>query len=690
MKRFILFSAVTAMAIASAASCQEGIIEQQITEEPAEAIDGFVISATFDAPADSRTSVTSEGKVLWSKNDAFALLSASSRDKFTLISGEGQGTAEFSGSLSGSAPYYALYPYSENCRIEGGVLKFKLPEEQKASLGTFGDNCSPALATMPSADSPANFKNLCGVLEVNLNGSSIKIAGISVTDLAGMPLWGDCTVALDGKQGTNEQTMTVTGGSNTVYVELDKVASLMASTPRAIEVVVPAGAFSKGYTVKVYDTEGKAIAFYTNQAVTKAIQRSYITVMDKCKITADFAEPEDTLARGFFKDLFMDGGAYLTSRVASEFPSMPYLGWEFDYVATSDSVFQNRIMVTSDIDLNGCMLYPDNEPRYRVVYCNGGKATSHGRSLLEEGRNRYITYVNNGGSYIGTCAGAFLASTGTSSSTVSSKKKEYLGIFPSYTTSTGLNDSCTHMTIPEDSPLLDYYDFGGDYWIDSVRHNGGCYLSDASFDNVSSKAERLLCYYHPGKKYHGKLSAWAYKANANKGRVICCGSHPEGVKSGERRDLFAAFALYAADGVGLPAAKSTLTNGYVKKMDQLSSANKPGSARIGEKQYHHFKINVPAGGVDDFKLELTGDDKYNLTLSMRRNGFAWRTDSEFVVATDGSNKTLEVDHLDEGTWYVSVYCAQTVTVSCASGKFNYSGDTSVLNGVAYTIQASWK
>ena len=678
-----------AMAIASAASCQEGFVETEIPEPQQVVKEDFVISATFDAQTDTRTSLTSEGKVLWSKGDAFALLSASSRDKFTLITGDGEATASFSGSLSGSAPYYALYPYSEDCSIEGGVLKFKLPQEQKASLGTFGDNASPALATMPAADSPAAFKNLCGVLEVNLNGSSIKISGISVTDLSGAPLWGDCSLALDGKQGTNEQTMTVTGGSNTIYVELDKVASLLSSTPKTICVVVPAGSFSKGYTIKVYDVDGNAIAFLTTQNSAAAVKRSMISAMEKVKITTDFAEPDDTLARGYFKDLFMDGGTYLTSRVASEFPSMPYLGWEFDYLATSDSAFQNRIMVESDIDLNGALLYPDNEPRYRVVYCNGGKAASHGRSLLEAGRNRYITFVNNGGSYIGTCAGAFMASTGTSSSTVSNKRTEYLGIFPSYTSSTGLTDSCTHMTIPEDSPLLDYYDFGGDYWIDSVRHNGGCYLSDASFKNVASKAEKLLYYYAPGKKYHDQLSAWSYKANTTKGRVISCGSHPEGVATGERRDLFAAFALYAADGVGLPATKSTLTNGYLRKMDQLSSANKPGTSRIGEKQYHHFKINVPAGGVDNFKLELGGDDNYNLTLSLRKGGFAWRADADYVLAQNGSNKTLELSHLDEGSWYISVYCAHTIKVTCASGKFTYTGDTSLLNGVAYTIKASW-
>lgn len=667
-------------------ACQVETMESSIVA-PEET--NLIISAAYDAPADTRTSLSSEGKVLWSKGDEFALFSASGKGRFTLVSGDGTGTAEFSGSITGTAPFYALYPYSDNCAIEDNQVKFSLPQNQDAAPNTFGNGCSPSLATMATADEPAYFKNLCGVLQINLNGSAIKVSRIEVIDLAGAMLWGDCSVVLDGKQGTDEQTMTVTGGTNSISVKLNKVVSLLSSTPRVIDVVVPAGTLTKGYTVKVFDENNNAVAFVTNQdAEAKPVCRSKITVMEKTKIDKSASESADTLRRGYFKDLFMDGGCYLTHRTT--LPAMDYLGWEFDYLATSnnnssDSLLQKRIILGDATDLNGVILYPDNEPRYCMVYMNGGTATNHGRSLEAEGRGRYITFVNNGGSYFGTCAGAFIASTGLSSNL--SQKTEYFGIYPSYTTTTGLINSSTAMTIPMDSPLLDYYDFGGDYRIEDVRHNGGCYVK---LNSIPSKGEVLLLYEMSGWGMNGNASAWAYKGSDSKGRVVSCGSHPEGEESGERRDLMAAFCRYAVDGNALPVVKAKLENGQERVMDQLSTANKPNYARLGDKQYHHFIVSVPAGGLNNFKITLTGDDKYNLILSLRKGNFAWRTDAEYVLAQPGSNKTLEIADLEEGTWYVSVYCKDAPTVICSKGSFNYSGNTNVLNGVPYAITATWE
>ena len=65
------------------------------------------------------------------------------------------------------------------------------------------------------------------------------------------------------------------------------------------------------------------------------------------------------------------------------------------------------------IDENGILLYPDGAPRFRVVYMNGGRAKAHGGTLGEQGRKNYRMFVANGGGYVGSCAGAFIASLGT-------------------------------------------------------------------------------------------------------------------------------------------------------------------------------------------------------------------------------------------------------------------------------------
>ena len=120
----------------------------------------------------------------------------------------------------------------------------------------------------------------------------------------------------------------------------------------------------------------------------------------------------------YYKDLFMDGGINITSRV--DLPSARYLGlsWERYYsaphkpmsITLKDTLEQTALMVRSEIDQNGCLLYPDGAPRFRVIYVNGGKAGKHGKSLTEEGRQHIRDFVKNGGSYVGTCAGAFVAS----------------------------------------------------------------------------------------------------------------------------------------------------------------------------------------------------------------------------------------------------------------------------------------
>ena len=97
-------------------------------------------------------------------------------------------------------------------------------------------------------------------------------------------------------------------------------------------------------------------------------------------------------SRGFYKDIFMDGGISLTSR--HHLPSARFLGASMEYFASAatkkltekDTLNQKNIFCGYEGDTNGWLLYPDGAPRFRVVYVNGGKAGSHARSLTEQGR----------------------------------------------------------------------------------------------------------------------------------------------------------------------------------------------------------------------------------------------------------------------------------------------------------------
>lgn len=124
-------------------------------------------------------------------------------------------------------------------------------------------------------------------------------------------------------------------------------------------------------------------------------------------------------------------------------------------------------------------------------------------------------------------------------------------------------------------------------------------------------------------------------------------------------------------------------------MDRYFSDYNPAFARIGDGQYHHFTVEIPEG-AEDFKLELQSPEEADLYLTMRKDGFAWMSDADFLVVRAGAEKTLEIPSLSAGTWYMGVYCAEKVTVKCAVDQFESSGNLDALNGISYYLTASWK
>jgi len=415
--------------------------------------------------------------------------------------------------------------------------------------------------------------------------------------------------------------------------------------------------------------------------------------------------------KGYYKDLFMDSGIKLTSRV--DLPSARYLGLEMEkfvsvetkngtFTTYLDTLLQENLINGNALDENGCLLFPDGQPRFRAIYMNGGRAASHGRTLGEKGLANIRQFVKNGGSYVGTCAGMFIGSVGSHpygdiDTIPESKLKRYdsyLGIWPAFVTGTGLSKTPTGHFIEPGSPLLKYYDFGGDMYIDSVFHNGGCYSMDTDIAKVPG-TEVLLRYDFPmfkssGKpaKMHKQPSALAWKENEVTGRVVLCGSHPEGVVSGERLRLFSAFLQYAMEGNGAPELKAALNLGEARKMNKCTHDNDPAFTKIGDKQYHHYTVDVPAG-KDSLTISLKsvkGWTNFDLYLFANYDGFAFNDECQYEDITLGVDKELKIAAPKEGKLYISVFCDTTVDASETSYGIQYTGRTDVLNGVPYIIQ----
>jgi hypothetical protein len=212
----------------------------------------------------------------------------------------------------------------------------------------------------------------------------------------------------------------------------------------------------------------------------------------------------DANSYGYYKDIFMDSGINLTSR--RDLPVARFLGLSMDAFVSAvhspqskltlrDTVIQNEMICGNAEDLNGVLLYPDGEPRFRMIYMNGGKATKHGNSLTPQGRANITKFVDNGGSYVGTCAGMFIASKGVYKEGSEFKPNEsYIGLWDGTTHSSGLGESATSMKVLKNSPLLKYFDFGGDHRIDNVYHNGGGYAYYGEGCIIPEGTEPLMKY----------------------------------------------------------------------------------------------------------------------------------------------------------------------------------------------------
>lgn len=407
-------------------------------------------------------------------------------------------------------------------------------------------------------------------------------------------------------------------------------------------------------------------------------------------------------SEGYYKELFMDSGMFVTSR--RTLPAASYLGLRMEYFASAtndnltqtDTLKQNAIFIGSDIDTNGWLLYPDGEPRYRAIYVNGGGAARHAKGLTKAGCKAICDFVNAGGSYIGTCAGAYLATAGSMRRDKKPRYTDlYLHLWPGIMHSTHLRKSHTPLKLEAKNPLSRYYDFGKDNIVDSVRHNGGGYGLGDIEGNLPAGTEVLARYIFKDNKrvkINDRPAIWAYKESKQSGRVIMIGSHPEPVKSGERRDLMAAALLYAMDGNGEPNIKGRLTPNTERAMNKRTEDNLPHYTRIGDRQYHHFEVDVPKGckSITITLKGYEGEDNYDLTLCAKEREIAFASNTKHINDSKGCYKELKITKPKAGKWFISVLNTTTVNTITDTYGTEYITGTDVLNGVPYIISVAFE
>ncbi len=426
-----------------------------------------------------------------------------------------------------------------------------------------------------------------------------------------------------------------------------------------------------------YDLDDRAFHFQLSSGFSAALPTiSSFRLLD-----------ENVQNRSYYKDVFLDAGIGLTSRktlAATEFLGLSLEGISFPQTSkdSKELALQKAIVAGESCDYNGRLLYPDGQPRYKLLFVNGGVSTNHGKSLGEEGLDAMRKFVRNGGCYVGTCAGAFFASNGSDGKT---DYPYYLSVWPGMMKQSGLKDSYTGIFIEKKSPLLQFYNYGNDHYVDSVRHNSGGYPV-----KFPLRTEILARYDYPQQSsLHKKPSIWAYKESSQSGRIVMTGSHPEIVSDGERRDLTAAMIQYALAGRGSVSLKGFLKNGEERVMDKITTDLDPAYTRIGDLQTHHFATYIPSG-AKNIRVEINSSSNCDFALLMSQDSYAFADNAQYRSAVPGPRQLMSFPTIREGVWYIAVQCLNTVTVRETDYGQEYGGNLEVLNGIPYRVSICWE
>lgn len=685
--------------------------------------DGFTASLEAQKPQ-SRTSL-SGASVLWSAGDTIAVYKAAEPaaqgEPFGLNaaddgSAEGRFSSEQHNDWTSSA-CYALYPARMDGGLTGTTLAVNLPAEQQYRKASFGPQASPAVAR-GAGDGKLAFSNLCGLLAVSVTAVE-PIAEVRVTTLGAEALWGPGTVdmtygdkpvlVMAAPADDAQKTLTLKVDENPVAGQIVTVGSTVNVTdgtftgtpqdPWVFYFVVPSGSLAQGFLVSIVTADGKYMQQYAVASSANLIERSCCTEMPDVAFNnqAEVEIRTDVPNKAFYKDFLNEDGVGLSDYKTLTVTNRLSLSTETVYTRTNDAAnqaAQNSFLIGNENDENGILLYPDGEPRYRMMYVNGGQSYTHGPSLMAEGRENFRKFVYGGGSYLASCAGSYVGSRGiieagtTTSNPAMMAYNGYIGLWPGLVDNTGLTNAYPDYVIPESSPLLHYDNFGGDFRVDSIKQWNGPYFSEYA----SVPGTEVLAYFdYPAYRCHNHPSIISYKPSPFCGRITLIGGHPEQYADGlEGADLMDALVKYALDHVGIAKIKGILRNGELRSMTKPTSANDPAHAKVGDRQCHHFAFGLPAG-ARNIRIRLEVLEDFNVSLRLAQGTFAFAEDAQYRVENGNLVKELSFDTLASGTWYIGVQCEDTVTNDASSTYgISYSGKIAALNGAPYTIQVTWE
>lgn len=237
---------MAALSLIAAAACTKNEFDSQNVQNN----EGRTV-LTVELPGETKTILgDAQGDVrpvLWSKGDQISVNGVASQ---ALDIESNAASADFTLNAELTAPYSIIYPAT---MVKDGSSVITLPSQQKA---TSGDNIISGSLPMAGYSNTLSAKmgQLCGILGIHLKAGSQTglIRYIEVTATGGEPVSGDFSVDCQYCKLSSEAQ-----GVNVIRMEVQEALSTESAS--AFNVILPAGVYSQGFSVKVVDENGQAM-----------------------------------------------------------------------------------------------------------------------------------------------------------------------------------------------------------------------------------------------------------------------------------------------------------------------------------------------------------------------------------------------------------------------------------------------
>jgi len=358
---------------------------------------------------------------------------------------------------------------------------------------------------------------------------------------------------------------------------------------------------------------------------------------------------------GFAADMFVNGGVHLGGYALAR--ETAFLGWTSETLLTNSAALTRETLGGNTNDINGALLYPDGQPRFPIMYVNGGQSYKHGPAIGEAGRQAVYDFVTAGGSYSGSCAGAFSIQR-------ERFRSPLYGIWDGTLRDSGGNGSQTVSFVGDaEHPIAEFLAEHGvtSLTVSGILHAGGPRFTTpnqpegTNFVGVVTSASRRI------RNTIGTPFVLEYQKTPQHGMIAVIPSHPEHSSKPEQVVLMAAVLQHAANHAKkVPDLKGELQFGQSVSMVAPHE-------KLGDKQYHRWTVNVPEG-TPTLTITLSGMSD-NADLFVQHSGYAH--EHSYLAASTLSGTATDA----------------VVIPNPAPGVYEVSirGTHSVLNGAAYTL-----